>query len=857
MLWYFLPFEVSSRGNHIYLMNGVTCTPEAKKLIAKSHRWQRTAVAVATSALLAMAGGNAMALSLGRITVKSALGEPLQAEIDVPDINAEEAASLKAKVASGEAFTAAGLEFNAALANLQATLMRRADGSAYLRLTTDRPVNDPFVDMLLETSWSSGRIVRDFTMLFDPVPPKAPVAAQAPTLPQTTAPAATVPTPVVPVPPATMAAPEIPARTTMRTAPPATSRTGGASGNLTVKNGDTASRIASENKAGDVSLDQMLVAMLRANPDAFSRNNLNRLRAGATLNLPDADTAKAIPAAEATREVRAQSKDFNEFRRTLADNAPRTDMGTPDRKAAGNVEPKVGMRDRDRSAPDKLTLSKGALAAHSKEAGIAKERADRDAADRASELAKNIADLTKLTAQAGSDSTAMPASAANAPSVAPAVVPAVPEQAASAAPEVVASAPGTAASTASVKPRPLPIPAPPEPNLVEQLMAEPMLPLAAGGAVIALLGGLFFYRRHQAKKQLNHVDSSFLESRLPTDSFFDASGGARVDTMRETGNSSSSANAASAVYANSQMENPDDVDPVAEADVYLAYGRDLQAEEILKEALRHAPERLAIHAKLLEIFAKRRDAASYEETARRVQALTGGSGPEWTQARELGAGIDPGNPLYQTGMPAAPAIAAASSIAASIASTAPQPSATDTSDNSTLTMESHAEKDGDSRMDLDLDLNFSEEDAPASVIKPATSLRSAPAPISPAPAAPEDNSLDFDLSMPTELSQNYKPSGPAQLEKPSSPVPATAQAPSNLMNFDLDSLSLDLDVPSSPGGNESAESATGSHATKLALAEEFVSIGDDDGARALIEEVIADASGPLLEQARAALARLN
>ena len=77
------------------------------------------------------------------------------------------------------------------------------------------------------------------------------------------------------------------------------------------------------------------------------------------------------------------------------------------------------------------------------------------------------------------------------------------------------------------------------------------------------------------------------------------------------------------------------------------------------------------------------------------------------------------------------------------------------------------------------------------------------------------------------------------------------------MNFDLDSLSLDLDVPSSPGGNESAESATGSHATKLALAEEFVSIGDDDGARALIEEVIADASGPLLEQARAALARLN
>jgi len=122
---------------------------------------------------------------LGRITVQSALGEPLRAEIDVPEINAEEAASLKAGIASAEAFAAAGLEYNPAMSGLQATLQRRADGRAYIRLSSDRSINDPFVDMIVEASWSSGRILRDYTMLFDPPVLRKP-AAPAPTLAQTT-----------------------------------------------------------------------------------------------------------------------------------------------------------------------------------------------------------------------------------------------------------------------------------------------------------------------------------------------------------------------------------------------------------------------------------------------------------------------------------------------------------------------------------------------------------------------------------------------------------------------------------------------------------------------------------------------
>eukprot|EP01036_Dinobryon_divergens_P040335 gene40335-53312_t len=127
--------------------------------------------AIAAAALLCATlthHGAAHALALGRVVVQSALGEPLRAEIEVPDINPEEAASLRVGLAGAEAFRASGMEMNAALAGLQISLQKRADGRSFLRLTSPRPVNEPFVDLIVEANWSSGRIVRDYTLLFDP-----------------------------------------------------------------------------------------------------------------------------------------------------------------------------------------------------------------------------------------------------------------------------------------------------------------------------------------------------------------------------------------------------------------------------------------------------------------------------------------------------------------------------------------------------------------------------------------------------------------------------------------------------------------------------------------------------------------
>src|SRR5690606_32174823 len=121
------------------------------------------------------------------------------------------------------------------------------------------------------------------------------------------------------------------------------------------------------------------------------------------------------------------------------------------------------------------------------------------------------------------------------------------------------------------------------------------------------------------------------------------SGGQRIDTAEAM------ASGSSMVYSPSQLDAAGDVDPVAEADVYLAYGRDLQAEEILKEAMRSTPTRVAIHTKLLEIYAKRRDARAFEVVAAEAFGLTQGEGPEWERACELGRELDPSNPLYQPG----------------------------------------------------------------------------------------------------------------------------------------------------------------------------------------------------------------
>ena len=131
-------------------------TPTPRKLAA--------ALAVA---LLACAG-SAWSAGLGRLTVQSALGQPLRAEVEITSMSRDEAATINARLASPEAFRLAGLDYNAALANLRFAIDRRDNGTAVIRISSVQPINEPFIDMLVELSWASGRFVREYTFLLDP-----------------------------------------------------------------------------------------------------------------------------------------------------------------------------------------------------------------------------------------------------------------------------------------------------------------------------------------------------------------------------------------------------------------------------------------------------------------------------------------------------------------------------------------------------------------------------------------------------------------------------------------------------------------------------------------------------------------
>jgi pilus assembly protein FimV len=866
--------------------------------------------AVAAAALLCaglIQHNDARALALGRVVVQSALGEPLRAEIDVPEINADEAATLRVGLASGDTFRAAGAEINAALTTLQVSLQRRADGRAYLRLTGSRPVTEPFVDLIVEANWSSGRIVRDYTLLFDPpnlraATPPTPVApgVAAPATAQAPRPA---PAPVAPQiqPPRPAPAPAPVAQQPVPSPAPAPSGSEGG-GQVRVQRGDTASGIAAANKPANVSLDQMLVAMLQQNPNAFIEGNVNRMKAGVVMDLPTAVQAGAIPAAEARQTITAQSRDFNEFRRRLAGSAPDAGVPAADRQSAGQVQTEV--KDASPAAPaaDKLTLSKEAAPGQATgEDKIARDRQAREASTRVAELSRNIEELSKLgaggTAPAATPAAPVPPAAAQAETPAPTVtVPTTPTPApaeatapAAATPSAEptpdpAAAPAAAAPSttpAPVKPPlPVPTPLPDEPSFIDQLRDNPLvLPLAGG--LLALLAGFGIYRMRQ-RKHGSSVDSSFLESRLQPDSFFGSSGGQRIDTAESV------ASGSSMVYSPSQLDAAGDVDPVAEADVYLAYGRDLQAEEILKEAMRSTPTRVAIHNKLLEIYAKRRDARAFEVVATEAYGLTQGEGPEWEHACELGKELDPSNPLYQPGGSPAVKVAAAVSAEGGAMNTMPFGSSTLAEPG-----KSSGTPSGMGDLDLDLDFSLDEPSASAPIEKPGEAalsgmddLKATEELTQQAEAAregpPSSMSMDFDLDFPSgpaplstadpisagPEADAISPEAPTFDDEPiidlgtasntdEGPRSQPAAAP-EMMSFDLNNINLDLGAPPVQEEVTSAGRLTEENPleTKLSLAEEFRAIGDFEGARSLAEEVLAEASGSLKTKAGTFLADL-
>lgn len=677
------------------------------------------------------------AAGLGQLTVQSKLGEPLSAEIQI-NATQQELQSLSARIAPSDVFLQANIPYASFVPNVRVAVENRGDRSV-LKLSSNVPVNEAVASLVVQLNWDDGRVSRTYNILLDPadlvIRPPAPVeptvvvqpappppvvesqpspqpppppAEISPSLAQdsTSAPALdqgdepvllspqdrserepAVVEDVVATPPESERPSVAPERVTPIPAPvPVPAPTYSATprddyavkkDDYAVKYGDTLGAIASRHMPVDATLDQMMMALYRANPAAFINNNINRLRSGVILKIPSADEVQSSGHAEARREVRVHAREFNAWREQLAQDvvarpARPVEESTGSTRTIDTVPPPA---EQDR---DKVVIGSRA----SGQAGDAtrmRELQENLAATQSSlkESEEKVRELMEITKsqeklldarsqqiaglQQKPQQTSVPAPSeqppavpvvAEAPEQSPAPPPVAEEE--PVAPEQVApdtavagaeSAQGAASQESSTG---IPV------DYDLQDDKDPLIELVTNlrflGAIalviaaLAIFFGIRSWRNRRSDIGLDTL-SQDATSMFPNEatSIFGDNGGQSVDT------SASSVIHTDFSQTGLSIDTNEGVDPVAEADVYMAYGRDSQAEEILNDALKADPKRGAIYVKLLEIYAQRQDLMQFEATASELFSRTQGQGRDWEKAAQMGRRLDPSNPLYSGG----------------------------------------------------------------------------------------------------------------------------------------------------------------------------------------------------------------
>jgi pilus assembly protein FimV len=900
------------------------------------------------------------AAGLGGINVTSSLGQPLKAEIEVVSVEKSFKSTLRAKLASVDAYKSAGVDYPYGLPKLKFQIEERADGMPYVKVTTAQPVNEPFVTLMVELSWSSGKLLREYTFLLDPadykaeqpkeevkpiepilaapivepepvpVPLAAPVAASEPVAAEpvtappvaetpvaekpaatepapavapvaesavTAAPAAEVAPEAVPVPQNAVAAEPVPEvspapmmeQPLTQEAAPATAapadalskeesiaEPASASEKITVVKGDTLSKIAAQIKPADVSLERMLVALYRENTSVFDGHNMNRIRAGKILSMPSNDAVQKLPQADAVEEIRAQAADWNVYRQKLgAVPAPRVEAASKqeasgkvsaaviDKAIASKEPPKEVLKLSKGEAPNDKEMGGGKSSAQEKaiakeEEAIARNKALKEAEERTAILEKNVQDMKRL-AELKKESAPVAASAAT---------PAVTLSA--------ASAPKPASSVAEAKPKPKVAPVAPkvveEPSLVDELLSNPIY-LGGGAAVLLGLGGLGFMIARRGKsgggkkggaKKTDDVGSSTGRFATP------------VAPSPETGDFTHAAfQAAPAASAESE-----EVDPIGEADLFLTFGRDAQAEEVLKEALKKNPNNIPVKLKLLSIYVTRKDTNSFYTFAREIKES--GDTSAWNQTVAMGRELDPSNPLYggngdnASAAPAAPIKAdtatpavdfdlgfgspAAAKAASGIAQKTVVLDETPAAEKTAILSSNELRAATTQTTTMDFDITGTnpgtpaysgggKSEAPAAINMDdlvfdvtATHPRvpTTPAPVAAAPEQ-DEHTMTFTLDFPTD-------------------VKVKSVVPSRDLNFDEITLNLDQTATNASTTAAIPEQSKGEQwqevATKLDLAKAYQEMGDVAGAREILDEVLRDGDAQQRESAQTLMQQL-
>jgi pilus assembly protein FimV len=903
------------------------------------------------------------AVGFGGINVTSSLGQPLVAEIELVAVEKADKSSLNAHLASPDAFKGAGIDYPYSLPKLKFSVEMRANGDAYIKATSSQPVNEPFVSLLIELNWASGRLLREYTFLLDPpgFVAEQPAATVKPIEPVMVAPAVAAPAPVeaiAPAPqsePAPVAAAEnqaasspqpdsvapasavtsetaAPVEESAKAAEPApvenvvaapepvapvpvpqkTENVQAESAPITVKRGDTLGKIANKTKAPDVSLERMLVALYRSNAEAFDGKNMNRLRTGKILRMPESDALANLQQREAAKEVHAQVADWNAYRQKLAS----ANVAAKDQDAKQEVSGKISTSVADKapaakeSAKEVLKLSKGdaqgdqaaaggkAKSAQDKaiakeEDAIAKAKALKEAEDRTAMLEKSVKDMQRLVElknQAAAKSGQ--AGAASAPASALPVA-AAPASAVSGA---------SAAAAAKPKPKAAPKVITPEPSLIDEILGNPIY-LGGGAAALLGLGGLGFMYARRAKGEVKKEPKKASKKEEDIGS---STGRIAAPVMPSPDTGDFTATSASAP---APVVDTDEVDPIGEADLFLNFGRDVQAEEVLKEALNKDPSNNAVKLKLLSIYASRKDTKSFYVYA--LEINQSGDAAAWEKAAAMGRELEPSNALYGGSADATPAAAEADNATPAVdfdLGFGAESSAKAADDSASVLEQtaviSPAELQAAQDAPMDFDVTGTHPGAKAVAFEEPSFEMPAmdfdvtgthPGIKAVEPEAPKADAdvMDFDV---TAL-QSFTPAAAPVAAEPATtmnlddlvfdvtsthapsaqPAAAPAAEPAGL-EFSIDfpteksepvvapvkdvglgEISLNLDdlaAPAAPAASEVKDERWQEVATKLDLAKAYQEMGDQAGAREILEEVVRDGDATQRETAQALLQQM-
>ena len=860
---------------------------------------------LAIAAASALSSGMAHALGLGELTLKSTLNQPLVAEIELLDVKDLTAAEVVPSLASPEDFAKAGVDRQAFLNDLTFTPVLNASGKSVLRVTSSKPLSEPMVNFLVQVMWPNGRLLRDYSVLLDPSkfsPQTADAAAQ-------------------PAPSQTIAAPTTGAtHSTQYTTTPR----------------DTLWEIAAKARTGG-SVQQTMLAIQALNPDAFIGGNINRLKTGQVLRLPDAVQSTALPQSKAIAEVAAQNEAWRSGRRYVAkpgtgqQQLDATNRGRGNTGAAQNAQDNLSLVSAE-SAKARGKGPAGDAKALSNKLAVTQESLDTTRRDneelksRMTDLQSQLDKLQKLIELKNNQLAKLQAEGSGAAPAANGAVAPVPAITA----ELAATPPATPAEAAPASPTPESAIAPPAETPVEpvvepvvetkpaaddkktfnELLTNPiLLGLIGGGAVVLLLLLLLLARRRKAQQEAEkHVrmaralaeEQEFsAEQDLPESSF----AGLETPAASVKLNTPAPAPAAAPVVVAPVVmaepiaaplvapaaERSDDV--LDKAQSHINAGRLNQAAALLEEGVSLEPQRSDLRLKLMEVYGQQGDRDAFVGQERQLVA----NGDNFAKVEEL-----------KSRFPAMAAVVAGGLAAAAVAAEldaqyvkdllldepeapapAPQeddldsafdlslddldnitpvepapvvepeapveldefPSDDDLSFESVLQQQTDIKENLDDLSDFDLDLDLGAEPSPATLAEDDFMLDLDDgvkdlSPVEPPVVAdvPQDDlelPADFDLSLADEMDSN-----PAA-------EPDAFSAELDDVNAELDRLSQSIAEPTfteadAMKGDDLGEddfdflAGTDEAATKLDLAQAYIDMGDADGARDILNEVLTE-----------------